>query len=227
MATPLNIVASYAQDAFLQNYRVPTDFFDITDWVFHTAAAAAKFYQDLYEKEYARMRVDGQGSEVAAFSNDFLSDQFLKIEKKDGEIFATLTQQVFSFTYDQSNVGVQNVFVNVPRPSYELERSDIDEDWQFQYLPISNKIFWQLDGNLIRIKTTGACNVQEIRVIYVPEINSNNPETQLPDGIVRDVITMAVSTMKELAKGVIVKKELDQNENKSLQTESNLSAAKP
>lgn len=226
MATPLNIVAQYAQDAFLQNYRVSTDFATIEDWIFHCSAGAAKFYQTLYEKEYARMRADGQADEVVAFSNDFLSDQFIKVEEKDGEIFARLTQQVFSFAYDQSNVGIQNVFCNVPRPAFELERGDIDEFWQYEYLPNSKKTFWALDGSIIRLKKQGLCNVKELRVIYVPEISINNPEAQLPDGIVSDVIDLAVTSMKNYNQNVIQKQVIDENGNKSFSTEGNLGQAR-
>lgn len=222
MATKLNIVAQFAQDAFLQSYRVTTDFFDLDDFIFHCAAAAAAFYQQLYEKEYARMRQDGQKDEVVAFSNDFLSTQVVPVGNKDGRLVAKLTEDVFSFAYDQSNVGVQNVFCVDPAPSYELERSDIDEFWQLEYLPITNKIFWALDGSEIELKKRGNCNVKKIKVWYVPQINSDNPETLLPDGLVKPVIDATVTTMMELGKGKVVKKTLDQNENKLVQTEANV-----
>lgn len=226
MATPLEIVASHTQDAYLQTYRTTTDFFDIDDYIFHCAAAAATFYQQLYDKEYARMRADGQKDQVVAFANDFLSTQILKVEKKDGETFAMLTDQVFSFAYDQSNTGLQNVFCFVPRPVYELERSDIDELWQLQYLPKTNKIFWALDGDRILLVNKGGCNVKEIKVLYVPQVNADNPKTLLPDSIVKPVIDATVLSMKEYADKNVIKKTLDNQQNKTLQTEANLSAAK-
>lgn len=212
-------------DQFLQTYRVTTDFFDIDDFVFHCAAAAAAFYQQLYEKEYARMRQDGQSQEVVSFSNDFLSSQICDVKFEDGKRVAKLKEDVFSFAYDQSNVGVQNVFCFNPKPEYELERSDVDELWQLKYLPITSRIFWALNGSDIEIVKKGECNVQQIKVLYVPEINSNNPEALLPDGLVSPVIASVVGTMRDLGQGKIVKKTMDQNDNKSVETEINKSAA--
>lgn len=222
MATKLNIVAQYAEDSFLQTYRVTTDFFIIEDWIFHCAAAAAAFYQAMYEKVYAQQRADGQKDEVVAFSNDFLSSQILDVQNKDGELFAKLKENVFSFAYDQSNVGVQNVFCVKPGPPYELERSDVDENWWLKYLPKTNRIFWALDGDRIVLNKKGDCNVQQIRVLYVPEINTNNPETLLPDGLVKPVIDAAVMSMMEKGQGKVVKKKNDGQENKILQNEANI-----
>ena len=222
MASKLNIVAQYAQDAFLQTYRVTTDFFDINDFIFHCAAAGAAFYQQLYEKEYARMRQDGQSGEVVAFSNDFLSTQIVSVKNTEGRWIAKLTEDVFSFAYDQSNVGVQNVFCVVPGPQYELERSDIDEFWQLKYLPITDRIFWALDGKEIELKIKGECRVKEIKVWYVPQINSDNSEMLLPDGLVKPIIDSVVGTMMQLGQGKIIKKTMDGNENKLPQTEANV-----
>lgn len=228
MATPLKIVAQSAEDAFLQNYRVPTDFFNIEDWIFYTAASITKFYQTMYEKEYQRMRVEGTTDEVVSFSNDFLSSQVLKVSTKDGETFAELQEPVFSFVYDQSNSGIQNVFVVEPRPSYELERGNISEFWQYETLPVTSKIFWALDGKKIILKTKGGCNVGQIRVVYVPAMDNNNPnpDAEVPDGIIADVISLTVGTMKQLGQGNVEKQTLDQNANKAFETEANLKQAK-
>ena len=225
MATPLNIVAQSCEDAFLQNYRVPTDFFNIEDWIFYTAASVSKFYQTLYEKEYQRMRSEGL-DEIVSFSNDFLSSQVLKVLPKEEGLIAELKAPVFSFVYDRNNSGIQNIFVVDPKPSYELERGNIDEFWQYNLLPVTNKIFWALDGNKIILKNRGQCNVGQIRVIYVPAISSDRPDDEVPDGIIGDVINLTVGTMKQLAQGNVEKQTLDQNANKAFETEANLKQAK-
>jgi|GEM_PF-3280674 len=226
MAVPLEIVAQQTEDLVLQNYRVPTDFFTLDDYIFNCAATAAKLYQTLYEKEYARMRAAGEDDEVVAFSNDFLSDQFLEVKSSDDGYIAKLKEQVFSFAYDQSNVGIQNVFCSLPKPSFELERGDIDEFWQYDFLPKTNKIFWAIDGGVIRLKPQGICNVKEIRVIYVPEINAKNPKTELPDGIVSDVITGTANMMRSLNQNWVQKTVLDENPNKIVAGETNIAQAR-
>jgi hypothetical protein len=224
MATKLNIAAQYAMDSFLTTYRVTTDFFDIDDFIFHCSAAAAAIYQSLYEREYAKQRQDGEKDSVVAFSNDFLSSQILDVKKEGGEVFAKLKEPVFSFAYDQSNTGFQNVFCVLPKPAYELERSDVDELWQLEYLPKTNRIFWAVDGDKILLISKGQCNVQSIKLLYVPQINANNPENLLPDGIVKAVIESAVLSIKELGKDKVVKKTTDMNENKVVQSEANKNA---
>ena len=226
MATPLKIVAQQCQDAYEQDFRGSTSFFVLQDFIFNAAATAAAIYQQMYREVYAQKRADGEKDEVVAFSNDFLSAQVLDVKKENGEVYAILKEQVFSFAYDQSQVGVQNVFCIKPAPIYELERSDVDELWQLQYLPKTNRIFWALEENKILIIAKGICNVSQIRVLYVPQINSNNPETLLPDGIVKPVIDATVQAMREQAQKT-VKKSLDLNPNISPQTEANLNQAKP
>lgn len=226
MATPLNIVGQYSQDGFEQNYRNSASFFTLDDFIFQAAASVAAFYQQLYEKEYARMRWDGQKDEVVAFSNDFLSTQTLKVQNKYGETFAILKEQIFSFAFDASNVGLQNVFCSKPAPQYELERSDVDELWQLKYLAATNTIFYALDGERILLIKKGLCNVEEVKVLYVPAINSNNPTVLLPDAIVKPVIDATVQTMREQAQKII-KKTNDLNPNVVQATEINQDAAKP
>lgn len=220
MAAKLNIVSQYAMDLYYQNYKTPTDFFSLEDFQFHIGAAATSFYDQLYRLEYARMKSEGETGEVVSFSNDFLSSQILKVQKDENEYFSNLIFDVLSFTYDQSNVGIQNVFVTIPRPSYELERSDIDEFWQFAYLPQTNRIFWALDGERIRYRTVGKCNIQEVRVVYVPSIDGTDGEVEMPDGIVDNVINSCLQKMRAMA-GRPVKMSLDGNMNETIQTEMN------
>lgn len=207
-----------AMDSYYGDYKPSSAFFDLPDFIRYAATSATDFYNKLYQQQYAQMRADGKKDEVIAFSNDFLLDQILRVEFKDGEYFSTLEKPVMSFVYDESNVGVQNVFPLQPR-GYELERSDIDELWQFQYWPVSNRISWALDGKRILYVNRGKCNLEKVKVIYVPSITGDDPEVELPDGIVYSVISQTVGTMRGLLQNNVLKKASDYNENKTIQSE--------
>lgn len=220
MAIKLKYVAQACLDDYYQNYKTPTDFFDLNDFIYRCGAAATDFYNKLYREQYALMRADGETGEAVSFSDDFLATQELKVETKDGEVFAKLEKQVMSFVYDQSNVGISNVFRLKPSPVEEIERSDIDEFWQLKYLPTTCRIFWALDGEKVRLFNNTKNNVKEIRVLYVPSINGTDGDVELPDGIVQPV-TMAVMTNMRNYAGKPIKTSLDNNPNTTLQSEAN------
>lgn len=220
MAIKLKYVAQACLDDYYQNYKTPTDFFSLEDFIYRCGAAATDFYNKLYREQYAIMRADGETGEAVGFSDNFLSTQEAAVETKDGESFAKLEKEVMSFVYDQSNVGISNVFRIAPSPVEEIERSDLDEFWQLKYLPTTCRVFWALDGNVLRIYNKTKNNVSKIRVIYVPSINGQDGEVELPDGIVAPVSQAVINYMRNNANKT-VKESLDGNPNTTPQTEMN------
>lgn len=221
MATSLQIVAQYTQDQFYQNYRSNTDFFELKDFVFHCGAAIAGAYKQEYDAHRLELRQDGR-EEIVSFSHDWLLEQVVPVVRKKQETFAVLTQMPMSFPFDMQDTGIQEVFSQVPF-GVDLERSNITEIWQQKHYPGTNRIFWWVDQNKIRFFNKGICNVEMIRVLYVPTIADN---MQVPDGIVEIAVINTVAKMKEIAKGIVIKKSLDGNDNKILQTEIDTSVLK-
>lgn len=214
MAQSLPIVAQYAQDQYYQNYRSNTDFFELKDFIFHCGATIADTYRQGFDIKYQEIRQDKQ-DEVVSFSHDWLSEQFLPVVRKKNEIYAVLGEMPMSFPFDQQDSGIQEVFSQEPFGT-TLERSNITEIWQQKYYPATSHVFWWVDQNKIRFYNKGICNVERIRVLYVPTISAN---MQVPDGVIEIAVINTVVKMKEIAKGIVIKKSLDQNDNKILQTE--------
>lgn len=218
----LPVVAQYAMDQFYQNYRSNTDFFELKDFIFHCGSTLAAAFQQGYTEKYAEMRADRQ-EEVISFSHDWLAEQDLKVDRNAREPFVKLIQHPMSFPFDQQDTGIQEVFALSPWGT-ELERSSITEVWQQKYYPATNRIFWWLDRDKIRFYNKGGCNIETVRVLYVPQISE---DMQVPDALVDMAVVQTVARMKQIAEGVVIKKSLDGNDNKILQTELNGASMKP
>jgi hypothetical protein len=214
MAQKIAIVAQYAMDQYYQNYRGNTDFFELSDFVFHCGAAIAEAYLQQYEMRRQEMRQEAK-EEIVSFSHDWLSEQILKVEKQQRETVAVLKQMPLSFPYDKQDTGIQDVFCLDP-PGTDLERSNITEVWQQAYYPFTNRIFWWVDQGKIKFYNKGICNVNQIRVLYVPTISD---DMLVPDGVIELAVVNTIAKLKQLAQGVVIKKSLDQNDNKTIETE--------
>jgi hypothetical protein len=214
MAQSIQIVAQYAMDTFYQNYRVPTDFFTLDDFVFHCQAAVGEIFMQGFAAEYGRLRQEKQ-DEVVSFSHDWLSEQVLPVKHTSMGYEAHLDKHPFSFPFDQQDSGIQEVLAVDPYGA-ELERTSVTAIWQFKLAPPSNRIFWYVDRGHLRFLSNGTCPLKKIRLLYVPSMCE---DMDVPDGVISMTVNSTVSTMKQLVAGVVQKKSIDQNNNKTLETE--------
>lgn len=220
MAQRLDIVAQYAMDLYYGEYKPDVAFFSLEDFIFHCGKEAADYLRQEFQQKYQELRQDKE-DEVIDFSDDWLSNDVLKVERKDGALFATLINPIFSLPYDSQNTGLQDITIVKPVGScVQLERTTSGAAWRLRYLPVVNdRIFWYLqNANQIVFYNPGQNNIQEINVEYVPSMGKMS---NIPDGIVDFVITNAVMKMKQILQNNIIKKSLDQNDNKIIQSEIN------
>lgn len=223
MGQPIDIVAQYSMDAFYQGFRAAnSDFFTLEDFIYHVGATLTDAYNEEYKQQYGLMRAEKK-DDIVSFDPTWLNEQQLKVERKDGLIFAKLEEPFMNFTYDQSSVGIQSVFSLKPNPWVELERTSINQQWQLQYTPQTNRIFFIPLKDQIRIIQKGDCTVSEVLIYYVPAISA---KMEVPDGLVRYAIDTTVVRMKGLKEGVLVKKSMDGNENSLPATEIDKMQAK-
>lgn len=215
MPTQLPIVALYAMDKFYQNYAGETDFFQIEDFVFHVGNVVAGMYQQVYKEQYAINRSD-KNDEVVTFDVGWLEEQILKVERKDGRLFAAFEKPIMSFSFDNNTTGIQEVFDF--SSDKEIQRIGISEIWKFKYLPVTDDIFFYGDKGGISFKSMGSCNINKVRVLVVPSVNN---EMSIPDGMIADAIDKTVMVMRNEYDKRVVKKTLDQNPNQLEQTEIN------
>lgn len=205
-------------DLYYLNYKSPSDYLDLSDFISHCAGIVGNLYLQGYQKDYNEFRQDKK-DEVVSFDPAILNDQLLTVERKDGEIFSKLLNPVMSFPYDEQGIGVQDVQAIKPLNGVKFERTTIGALWQLEYVPNCNIVFWCLQRDKIKFVNKSSCNIQEIKVWYVPSIY--DPNFLVPDGIYEFIVTTAAATIKEITKGQIVKVSADGNPNKLIQTEIN------
>jgi len=221
MGKLVKYVAQTAQDDFEQNYAAGTSFFTLNDYIVRVGNAAADFYRNGWKQAYDEMRVEGK-KEIVAFDPTTLSEQFIKVKKVGTDWVGVIEKQAMSLPFDQQTSGYQNVFDI--KTGEELERSNTNETWQYEYQPLNNRKFFRIDRSEIKIFTKGICNIQEVRILYVPSISIGDGDAELPDGIIGYCIATTVMYMRANADKKIIKKSLDQNANTTLETEINPNA---
>ena len=213
----IKIVAGRIMDLFYQDYRSSFDFFDDADFVFHTGAA----YADMLAMEFDKARAES-GSSVVDFSSELLLSVNIETEKDKAGFFARLPQPVMSFPYDSRNSGIQNIFP-VGERSSEYIRATISQNWYDEFLPKSNKIFFNLVGNRINL-FSNLRNPPEIsNIIYVPGISDT---LNITDARVSAIIKSTILLLREAARGFVIKETNDGNLNKIASEESDINLNK-
>ena len=214
-------------DNFYKEYRSPTDFFSLNDFIFRAANTIADFYQKQYDAKYAELRVDTRGGELVGFDPEFLMEQEILVEGKTNE--AEIKYPVMSFLTSIAGVGYQELIPVEPHDA-NLERSNISETWMYGYAPFSNRILWRPQKGKIIFKSLGKCNIRKAKLFYIPSVLDKSgkpfPDSLVPDGVADYAIAATVLKMKQQIDGVIVKESLDGNSNKTMQTEMNLQSIK-
>lgn len=220
MSKPLPIVAQNAMDQYYAQFKSANDFFGLEDFIFACGACLGEYYLQNFEAMRTLLRAEKK-DEVVGFSHDWLAEKYLKVENDKGILFSTIDFDFMSFPYDKQDTGIQNIFST---NGVELERINVDSFWMFKLLPATNRVFWWIEKGRIRYYKKGDCSINQIKVTYVPGINN---EMEVPDSLVEYAIKSSVTRIKDLVQGNVVKKSLDQNQNKVLQTEIDPSALKP
>jgi hypothetical protein len=223
MGQKMKYIATTAMDDYFQQYQDGTSFFTLDDFIQRCGNVSADFYRQQFRVMYDELRQERR-DEVVGFDPSVLSEQFVKVKKQGIEWIGDLEKPAMSLPYDKQSSGFQSVFD--VRDGKELERSNISETWQYQYQPYTNRLFFRIDRNKIKVFTKGAANVQEVRILYVPSISIGDGEAELPDGMVNYVVMTTVSQMRQLSQGKIVKVSIDGNPNMIMESEINKESVK-
>jgi hypothetical protein len=223
MAVPIEIAAQSSMDLYYAQYKSPSDFYDLSDFVSHCGGIVGNLYMQGYTKEYGELKQERK-DEVVSFDPGILNDQLLAVDRKDGELSCKLLHPVMSFPYDEQGIGLQDIQAIKPFNGVKFERTTSSAFWQLEYVPNCNIIYYYLQRDKVILVNKSNVNIQEIKIWYVPSIY--DPAFLVPDGIFEFVVTTAAATIKEIVKGTIIKKDIDLNPNKIIQTELNSSALK-
>ena len=222
MSKRLKFVAQEAMDLFYADFKSDIEFFDLDDFILYCGNSVEEIYSAWFKEQYALIRQEKK-DEIVSFDPTWCDSQILDVSEIEGRLFATYKQPIMAFPYESQSSGLQNVFPVEMGAAYEFERSSLDAVWHLKYLPTTNRIFFYSDINGVGFVNKGKCNVRKARVLYIP---SPHGLMNVPDGIVDMVKTKAVATIKELDKNNVVKKSLDQNLNRIIQSELNTESLK-
>lgn len=220
MAIQLRFVGQNAMDLYYRDFKGNTGFFELDDFIFRAALALAEFYQKSYDQKYNELRQEKSAKdELVGFDQDQLSSQEIEFKGNIG----TISYPVMTFLSDKSNCGYQFLLPLKPW-DVKFERASLDEEWQFDYLPESKRIFWYPKQGTIKAQKNSACTVQKAELLYIPSAMDREGkvfgEALIPDGVANTVTNMTVAAMRQL-EAPVVKESLDGNENKVLQKEVN------
>lgn len=223
MGVSINIAATNAMDLYYANYRSSADFYTLEDFKTHCAGILSNIYTQGYQEKYAEFRQEKR-DDIVAFDPATLNRQTLKVERRGSQLVSKLERQVMSFPFDTFGVGLQELLPIKPSAGVRLERTTLAASWQVKLVPQTNIIWWYLVKDEVRYINNGICNLSEVEGLYVPSISE--PDFEVPDGVAEFIITTAAATIKTGANGVIVKKSLDGNYNRTLETEINKESLK-
>jgi hypothetical protein len=220
MPTPIPIVGQYIMDAYYQNYKEDSEFFSLSDFIFHGGATVGDYMRQEYDKARAELRQE-KSDEVVGFSEDLLVPVDIKVV--NGVAVIPDNNFFMSFLYDRQTSGIQKIIVTKPSGYIQLERSNLFQIWQARYTTKSEVIYWYYDRGSIKFFTNGSMNVQEITMLYVPGVTQN---MLVPDSLIDWTVSNTVQKMHQMKQGIVVKKSIDGNQNALPETEINKMSAK-
>lgn len=223
MGQKIAYIAQLIQDDYEQNYANGVSFFTLQDYVIRAGNVAADFYRNQWKMMYDELRQERR-EEVVGFDPSTLSEQFVKLKREGSEFIGQLEKPAMSLPYDKQTSGFQSVFD--AKTGKEFERSNINETWQYYLMPYTDRFFFRIDRDKIKIFTKATLGVQEVRILYVPSITIGSTEDELPDGMVNYVVMTTVSQMRQIQQGKVVKTSIDGNPNLVLEGEINKESVK-
>lgn len=213
-------------DMYYGDYQGSDQFFSKEDFIRYCGYTVS----DLLLQEYRTRRQENRSDkndEVVPFSSEWMFEERVKVEEVDGEKISLLSQSVMSFPFDRQGSGLQDVIAIKPKRIY-IERGNQEEEWNYEYLPATDRIFWILqpstkDGSKIKFYNKGLVGIEIVLVRYVP---SPHDDMRIPDSIQNYVMTTTVMNMKQIEVGAVIDKTNDGNSNKVMETEINKNSLK-
>lgn len=223
MSKKIKYIAQSVQDDVEGNYAAGTSFFTLNDYIIRISHVASDYYRQGWKQMYDEARVEKR-EEIVSFDPTVLSEQVVKMKKENGEWVGEIKFPAMSLPWDQQTSGYQ--IVRDSKTGVELERSNINETWQYQYQPLNNRLFYRIEKQKIKVFTKGECNVQSVIILYVPSIAIGDGEAELPDGIIGYCAANTAAYIRANMDKKIIKKSLDGNQDLILETEMNRGALK-
>lgn len=218
MATEaLTRAAQAVMDIYYNDFAPEDAFFSVEDFGHWIGVIYDKDVDDIARSTYSNSFSE-TGSGQITFSPDFVKSKEYKVKHLDGELFVELDIQVASFTYDNQNSGIQEIFpIGKKGNCGEYIRTTWDQLWKLKMVPYSNVVWWYSSADRLEFKNNSGCYPQNVRVMYVP--SSEDEQFTLPKSREFDIATRAWALMMQAKQGIV---DMTNNGNKLVTTETEI-----
>lgn len=212
-------LAQDIMDLYYQDFKDDNEqHFDIEFFDRQVDDAYAAILREEYIEQYNMLRNEGRGRiDIVTFDSSWLKSELVDLKKHESGLwFVELSQKVFSFPFDQSNVGIQDVRSGKYDADCNFIRDNPDSAWKNKHLPKTRGLtfWWPEDGKVFF--DNDCC--KQARVLYIP---SGGKDLEMQQGVANQIKEYVLRLMKFAKDGVVTDMTNDSNSNQGAQTETN------
>ncbi len=211
--------AQNCMDLYYQQFKSDEDFFELYHFKYLCGVAQAKLLQVEYEKAYARS-LQIHGIPEARMNPQWFISENVELKASDiADKEIELKDCPFTFLYDASSTGIENVYP-LNGKCGDFIRMSIDDKWKLKSSPATNIVWWFPFGKKIGFMNLH-CGLKQVKVVYIPSLAKLEDTCGIADGIEADIITWVLNLMAAARNGAVVDMTNDQNPNKVIESEIN------
>jgi hypothetical protein len=218
--TTLEILASLVMDAYNQEYAKSSDYFDIDDFKQYCSI----FYGQALQEDFNMAQKTARINKVDhSYIPTYLNKQWYKTKKFEvqnkNDVLTIEPLNIFSFSNDNKISSIRSLVVTNPECCCEATKI-FGSCRDLKFLPKSDKsIYYSPSYDKIQLHRA-PFNTKEVEITYIPSVNDETDEIQLPEGIISKIMVNTYNFMTAARAQKIVDKTNDQNPNVIIQKEA-------
>jgi len=221
----LEQLVAQAIDMYRREYGNEQDFWDEDNFKVLVVAYLQKLYNDEYDDKKSRNKAEA-GFSIVEFPGEWLIQEDVEIQEKDGEKFVETKQPFFTFTFDALTSAIHSIrkIGDCGCTCGEFIRLSNKDYWKVNRLPpTSNRYWYGMSGKLVMpCGPEKQCLPKKLRVTFLPLPTMESDCAWIPGPYVTVIITTVLNQLFGAKQGTPVLDETnDGNDNASQQTESN------
>lgn len=213
----LSETAQNTMDLYYQQYKSDEDFFQFYHFQYLNSVVYGKILQEEYEKSYKLSLAERGIGEATMNPEWYVPAELDVVPSEEGDREVVLPSCPFTFRFDRSSTGIQNISQLAGRCG-EFIRISAEETWKLKSAPNTDIIWWYPLGNKI-IFPKIHCGLKKVRVLYIPSLKELDDNCAIPDSMAHDIIAGTLNLMFIARSGGVVDMTSNQNPNKVMETE--------
>jgi hypothetical protein len=213
----IDILAQDIMDLYYGDFKEENeDFFDIDFFIRQVEDTHAFILREEYKQMYAMLRADNRHKvDMVSIPDRWLVRGSLEVKSdKDAPAYVALKNEIFSFPYDQTSCGVQDV---IPLEDCTLIRSSYSDVWKEKFTGKIGRWFIIPDNEGVKIGFKNYTG--KVEVLYVPVAGA---KTFIDEGLADQIKDIILNRMFKAKSGEgVIDKTNDSNPNAIPETEIN------